>query len=77
MGAISPLKPKTVENDEEQVEESKEDEDGFQLVSKILGCPDYLPKEEIHRNITAILDGFKPKKNKERKQLAKNNSIEL
>ena len=75
LGAISPFKPKTVDNSEENLSEIEEDKEGFQKTSKKLKRPNFLPKEEIYRNINAVLDGFSPKANRERRNSHESNSV--
>merc|ERR1712081_167232 len=65
LGRISPLKTQVRPKSPEKV--PVEDEEGFSPTKQ---KDDYIPKEDIYKNITAILDGFdlqknlqKPKKN--------------
>ena len=62
LGAISPIKAKTVNPDEVTLgnKDQEKDEEGFQKVtpSKSAGA-NLIPKEQIFTNITAILKGFK------------------
>merc|ERR1711954_242735 len=61
LGAISPIKPKTIDPQEDSpgTSEQEKDEQGFQKVTPSKSaCPNYIPKEQIFTNITAILNGF-------------------
>merc|ERR1711954_452762 len=60
LGSISPVKTLTKESEETDVEESPvtEEADNFTSPGRNHRRPNYIPKEEIFLNITAILDGF-------------------
>merc|ERR1711954_421401 len=59
LGAISPIKPRT-KNSKDGAEDEKEDEnpDGFTSPNRRGHRENYVPKEVIFQNITAILNGF-------------------
>ena len=71
LGAISPIKPRTKDSSEvTPVSEDKED-DGNKFVSphRKGARENYIPKETIFKNITAILNGFESEtKSYERRQ---------
>merc|ERR1711954_177111 len=56
LGALTPLK--TITKDELDLVETPEDEDQFVSPGRRNRRPNYIPKEMIFKNITAILDGF-------------------
>merc|ERR1711954_627510 len=61
LGAISSIKAKTIDPEEESPGTSgqEKDEQGFQKVTPSKSaCPNYIPKDQIFTNITAILNGF-------------------
>merc|ERR1712081_31868 len=59
LGAISPLKTLTKNDKETESPNRETDEEGFTTPTKRGGRPNYVPKEQIFRNISSILDGFK------------------
>ena len=62
LGALSPIKAKTKANpavdEEEDDEEDEAEEGGFQKQKSGNCRPNYIPREQIYRNITSILNGF-------------------
>merc|ERR1711954_342226 len=62
LGALSPIKAKTKPNpDVDSAEDEPEDdvdEQGFRKQKSNNSRPNYIPREQIYRNITSILDGF-------------------
>ena len=59
LGAISPIKPRTKSN-KEVAEDDKEDDDPntFTFPNRRGHRENYVPKDLIFKNITAILNGF-------------------
>merc|ERR1712081_103475 len=67
LGAISPLKPVTKnenENENQDNIDENEAEDGFEQSPRKIR-PNYIPKEDIFHNIKSLLDGFNPKEKKQ------------
>ena len=60
LGALSPIKTKTRQDEEEVVEETAnlEREDDFTSPGRRNRRQNFIPKETTFRNITSILDGF-------------------
>merc|ERR1711954_336618 len=65
LGALTPLKTRTKDL-EENAQESTitlEEEDSFTSPGRSNRRKNYIPKETIFRNLTAIVDGFEQKQN--------------
>ena len=58
LGTISSLKPKTVEEENETVDNVDEENDSFLLPKKGNRRAIYIPKDEIFANIRNFLDGI-------------------
>merc|ERR1711954_182249 len=62
LGALSPIKARTKANPAEDAEEDDNEEEvedeGFQKQKSSNCRPNYIPREQIYRNITSILNGF-------------------
>merc|ERR1711954_578365 len=72
LGALSPIKARTKANHVEEAElkdvsEEVEDE-GFQKQKSSNCRPNYIPREQIYRNITSILNGFTAEQEQRRKK---------
>merc|ERR1711954_299620 len=58
LGAISPVKPRTSPEEAADEKSPEEDDNGFISPNRKGNRENYIPKETIFRNITAILNGF-------------------
>merc|ERR1712081_5469 len=58
LGRLSPLKTQIRENPKEKPEGEEDSNDGFTTQGSSRKNDNYIPKERIYNNITAILNGF-------------------
>merc|ERR1711954_285534 len=65
LGAISPVKPitKPTQGESREVSPRVEDDEEFVSPSRQGAKENYIPRDQIFRNITAILNGFERKQN--------------
>merc|ERR1712081_65553 len=63
LGRLSPLKTQIRETPKEKAEDDDESPDGFTKQGSAKKKDNYVPKERIYENITAILNGFSLQQN--------------
>merc|ERR1712081_89360 len=68
LGRLSPLKTRMRAPPEENEDELDETEDGFTKNGSAKKHDRFVPKDQIHQNITAILDGFDAQTAQERRE---------